>query len=88
MDSYKKDYITYRISRADQAFNDAKLLAENGSWNSSVNRLYYACYYMISALLLQNEINTKHILDVKHNLGCILSKQAKLPLSKASYMQT
>ena len=35
------------------------MLAENASWNATINRLYYACYYAVSALLLQNDVTTQ-----------------------------
>jgi len=54
-----KDYIEYRLSRADNTLKDAQLLAHNNSWNSCVNRLYYACFYTISALLIQKGHNPK-----------------------------
>lgn len=69
MANYKQDYINYRIVKSDEAFNDAKLLAQNGSWNSSVNRLYYACYYIVSALLLQNDINAQTHAGSKTQFG-------------------
>ena len=50
MSAYQKDYIAYRLAKARESFDDAQLLAENESWNASVNRLYYACYYAVSAL--------------------------------------
>ena len=53
------DYILYRLSRADNTFNDAKILAENKSWNSCINRLYYACFYVVSALLIKRGHNIK-----------------------------
>lgn len=53
------DYINYRIERAKQTFNDAKLMAENERWNSCVNRFYYACFYMVSALLVKKGISAK-----------------------------
>jgi len=56
---FKPDYIEYRLSKAVEAINDAKLLAENDSWNACINRLYYACYYAVSALLLKNGISTQ-----------------------------
>lgn len=59
MSTNQKDYVAYRLSKAYESFGDAKLLAENGSWNASVNRLYYACYYAVSALLLQKDITTQ-----------------------------
>ena len=42
----KEDYIKYRISRSDEAFNDALVLAGHGSWNSCINRLYYSAFYL------------------------------------------
>jgi len=53
------DYITYRLERAIETYSDAKLLAENKSWNSCVNRLYYSCFYLVSALLLKNNFEAK-----------------------------
>jgi uncharacterized protein (UPF0332 family) len=55
---YKPDYIEYRLSKAFEALQDAQLLADNGSWNACINRLYYSCYYAVSALLLKNNIPT------------------------------
>ena len=49
--SLKQDYIYYRIQSAKETFNAARLLAENSHWNSAINRLYYTCFYAISALL-------------------------------------
>ncbi len=59
MSDYKADYINYRLNKAQESFNDAKLLASNKSWNSCINRLYYTCYYAVSALLLKNDIATQ-----------------------------
>lgn len=57
-----KDYIAYRVSKSDEIFADAKLLAENNRWNSCVNRLYYSAYYLVSALLYKRQIKA-----VTHN---------------------
>jgi uncharacterized protein (UPF0332 family) len=56
---YKSVYIEYRLAKANEALHDAGLLAENNSWNACVNRLYYSCYYAVSALLLKNGISTQ-----------------------------
>lgn len=53
MTGNKKDYIEYRIKKSREAFDDAQLLAANRRWNSCVNRLYYSCFYLVSALLFQ-----------------------------------
>ena len=59
MSGHKADYINYRITKAIEALDAAKVLAENKSWNACINRLYYACYYSVSALLLSNNISTQ-----------------------------
>lgn len=38
----KKEYIQYRIETSKKTYEAAKVLADNGFWNSAVNRLYYA----------------------------------------------
>lgn len=53
------DYISYRLEKAGETYSDAKLLAENKSWNSCVNRLYYACFYSVSALLIKYNFEAK-----------------------------
>jgi uncharacterized protein (UPF0332 family) len=46
--------IKYRISRSWDTFDDARILISNKKWNSAINRLYYAAYYAVMALLLRN----------------------------------
>ena len=45
------DYITYRIQKAEETYSDSTLLVDHERYNSAVNRLYYACFYIVSALL-------------------------------------
>lgn len=59
MNLRKEDYIKYRISKSKEIYRDAILLVENGRWNSSINRLYYSCYYVISALLYKNNLKAE-----------------------------
>lgn len=55
----RREYILYRIKSAHKTLDAARVLAENGFWNSAVNRLYYALFYAVNALLVLNEIQTK-----------------------------
>ena len=52
------DLIKYRIERAYETLADASLLAESGRWNSCINRLYYASFYDVNALLIKNNFKT------------------------------
>ena len=44
--------VQYRLARAREALAEASLLLDSGHANTGVNRLYYACFYAVSALLL------------------------------------
>ena len=53
--------INYWIARAEETLKEAKILAEAGYWNACVNRLYYSCFYAITALLVRDGLSTsKH----------------------------
>ena len=51
MTEWSKDLVSYRMTRANEAMEDARILAQAARWNACVNRLYYACFYAVSALL-------------------------------------
>ncbi len=80
MNKYKKEYISYRIVRAKESLRDAKLLAKNARWNACVNRLYYACFYMVSALLITHNLNSKSHSGTNVQLGLHFVKTGKLSL--------
>ena len=55
----RKDIITYRIENAKTTLAEVKSHIENGFYNTAVNRMYYACFYAASALLIANKILVK-----------------------------
>jgi len=51
----------HRLKRARETVEDARVLAGSGRWNACVNRLYYACFYAVSAILVQEGLSSgKH----------------------------
>ena len=53
--------IEYWRKRARECLDDAKLLLENKGLHSAVNRIYYALFYQVSALLLAKGLSfSKH----------------------------
>lgn len=55
------ELVSYRLQRARETLVDARILADAGRWNPCMNRLYYACFYAVSALLIQEGLSsTKH----------------------------
>lgn len=53
------EFIAYRLRKSDEVYEAAVILYNAGQWNSAVNRLYYACFYAASALLLKRGIGAK-----------------------------
>lgn len=58
MTDWNKDLVLYRIEKARNTLEDAHILASSERWNACVNRLYYACFYAVTALLLKED-NTR-----------------------------
>ncbi len=52
----RKDIVAYRIERAYTALEQAKLNLKLNCLEVTANRLYYAAYYVVSALLIANKI--------------------------------
>ena len=59
MSDYKPDdYIRYRLQRANETISETKILIENKLWNTAINRMYYACFYAVGALLVKHGVET------------------------------
>lgn len=58
MKEAKDDLVRYRITKARETIEDARILANADRWNPCVNRLYYACFYAVSALLMQHDLSS------------------------------
>lgn len=51
------DIVLYRINNARELLPEIKDHIERGYYNTAMNRMYYACFYAVSALLLHTEID-------------------------------
>ena len=52
-------YIRYRLEKAQETYQAALVLYDASQWNSVINRLYYACFYSATALLLYKKLHAK-----------------------------
>lgn len=73
------DLVLYRLQRARQTLEDARLLANASRWNPCVNRLYYACFYAISALLLQDGLSSSKHTGVRSPFNRHYVRTGKVP---------
>ena len=55
----RAELVNYRFSKAKETIAEADALMKMEMWNLVVNRLYYACFYAVSALLANSEIYFK-----------------------------
>ena len=61
MTKEERALIAHRMERAREAMDEAKMMFDAAHINAYVNRLYYACFYAVSALLLTRNFSTsKH----------------------------
>lgn len=55
----RRDVVKYRVEKAEMTFSHIQINIDAGYWEIVANRLYYAAYYMVSALLINNQIEAK-----------------------------
>ena len=61
--------IKYRMDKARKTFNEIDILLKNKLYNTAVNRLYYAAYYAVIALLIKHNINAQTHAGVRQMFG-------------------
>ncbi|MBM3474697.1 MAG: HEPN domain-containing protein [Armatimonadetes bacterium] len=59
MSEADESVIRYRLERARETLDEARSLAATGHWNGCANRLYYACFYALVALLHRRGLPTR-----------------------------
>lgn len=59
------DLVKYRLEKARETLEDARVLANASRWNPCMNRLYYACFYAVSALLIQDGLSSSKHMGVR-----------------------
>lgn len=75
--------VAYRLERAREALEDARLLAGSGRWNACVNRLYYACFYAVSGLLLQQGLSSSKHTGIRGLFNLNFVRTGRFPKSLA-----
>ena len=68
-DDERDAIVAFRIQKSKDTLNEAKGISTLGYWNAVANRLYYACYYLTSALLIKNKYAAQTHRGVIHLLG-------------------
>jgi len=68
-DDERNAVVAFRIQKSKDTLDEANGIATLGYWNAVANRLYYACYYVTSALLIKNKYAAQTHRGIIHLLG-------------------
>lgn len=78
-DQERMEMVSYRINRAKETLEEVSLHVENKLWSTAINRLYYACFYAVSALLLNENIKAQTHGGTRQMFGLHFIKTGKVP---------
>lgn len=80
--------IKYRLDRALVTLAEAQVMADSDYWNACVNRLYYACFYAVTALLLTKQLSSSKHTGVRGLFSLHFVKTGIIPKDMAHLYNT
>ncbi|MCK5463211.1 MAG: HEPN domain-containing protein [Bacteroidales bacterium] len=84
-DYLPEDYIVYRLQRAKETIREVEIHIQNEFWNTAVNRMYYACFYAVGALLIKHGVKTSRHEGARQKFGQLFVKTGKVDRSLAKH---
>jgi uncharacterized protein (UPF0332 family) len=79
MNDTPSSIIQYRINRAEETLKEAHFMLENKMYFGAANRLYYACFYSVIALLLSEGFSAKTHKGVRNLFHLQIIEKGLLP---------
>ena len=70
--------VKIRLNETKETYAEVSILIDNKLWRTAVNRLYYACYYAASALMVQYGYQTRTHSGLIGLLGLHFVKTGKI----------
>ena len=83
----KDALVTIRLQRANETVLEAKANMQFGYWRIAANRLYYACYYAASALLIKNGITAHTHSGVINQFGLYFVKEGLIGKEQGKFFK-
>jgi len=84
-DNERKSVVEFRLEKSKNTFAEVAVLIDNGFWQTAANRLYYACYYAVGALLVQNGIEAHTHNGTINQLGLHFVRTGLLSVEKGKF---
>ena len=85
IDYRPEDYVNYRLKRAKETILEVDTHIENGFWNTAINRMYYACFYAVGALLVNYGVETASHSGARQKFGQLFVKTGKIDKNLAKH---
>lgn len=79
-DTDRTEIVKYRLEKAYRTYNEAIGSIENGYVETAANRLYYAAYYAVSALLISYKYEASTHNGVIQMFGKVFLRNNRLTL--------
>ena len=79
-DEEREALVIARKARAFDTWEETKGIVECGYWHAAANRMYYACFHAVSALLIKNGIEVKSHMGIRQAFGLHFVKAGKVSL--------
>ena len=76
----RKDVVSYRLASAKDLLVEIRSHIERGFYNTAMNRMYYACFHMVSSLLIQRGIEVKSHKGVRQAFGFQFVRTGVMPM--------
>lgn len=73
-----EDYSQYRLQRANETIQEIEVHIKHKLWNTAVNRMYYACFYAVGALLIKHGIETSSHAGARQKSGQLFVKSGQV----------
>jgi len=74
----RKEVVKYRLEKAKITFAEVSVLIENQFYRTAANRLYYSCFYAVTALLINDGYEAHTHNGVKTLLGLHYIRENKV----------
>jgi uncharacterized protein (UPF0332 family) len=85
MTSFHAELVNYRLERAKETLAEARTLFDAGHTVGVVNRLYYACFYAVNALLLSEGLSSAKHSGVRALFNKHWIKPGRLPVEIGAF---
>ena len=84
-DEERIDVVKYRMENAMSTLSEVLDHIQRGYYNTAVNRMYYACFYAVTALLVAHRIEAKSHDGVRQMLGKHFVSPGLLSITKGKF---